>query len=298
MSRSILLTGLMAAGTLAQTIPGFQYVGCAKIDRDAFAVGASFTIGPTAEQCQKVCEEQSKSWAALSGGQCLCDDPSTSNHVEYTKVDESLCDSDCVPGDSSQGHCGGGGYSGLPRVYSLYKKDGADDPEEEDCPDEDEEDDEEDDEGEGENATEEDASVVWKVIHECPPEVVDCPYRKKPVVPEEPHWVATNMTSGCPGGCTPPDATKYVKPPPSHEGTKYVKPPTGHEGTKVVTPPASCEGAGCGGEKETQTGEETPEETCVDSACEHVIVSGASQYAGSIFYAAAAAGVAFAYALL
>ncbi|KAH7122963.1 hypothetical protein EDB81DRAFT_861181 [Dactylonectria macrodidyma] len=119
MSRSVLLTGLMATTTvLAQP---FSYIGCVSTSPDAFAIAGAFIAGPTPEQCQTECESLGRTWAALGGGECLCDDPKSGVKVEYVDVEEIKCDAECIYGDVEEGFCGGGGEDGVPQVYSLYK---------------------------------------------------------------------------------------------------------------------------------------------------------------------------------
>ncbi|KAH7129424.1 hypothetical protein B0J13DRAFT_627263 [Dactylonectria estremocensis] len=119
MSRSIFLTGLMAATTaLAQS---FTYIGCASTSPDAFAIAGAFIAGPTPEQCETECESLGRTWAALGGGECLCDDPESGVRVGYAVVDEERCDTECIYGDVEEGFCGGGGVDGVLQVYSLYK---------------------------------------------------------------------------------------------------------------------------------------------------------------------------------
>ncbi|KAK7409098.1 hypothetical protein QQX98_008706 [Neonectria punicea] len=284
MPRSILITGLLAARTMAQAnfaTAGYKYVGCVELDLAEFPFSPAFINNFRPQLCEEACARTFKSDHVAIGGGCHCDDPTSDVAVTYTVVDEARCDTQCISNDTMSGSCGGGGFGGNPAVFNLYQKaDDAEGPDdEEDCPDDEEE----------EESAEEPTG--------CPPGVIDCPFRNKPTKCSGEgceHWLPpvkgvypSNMTfHGCPsGGCTPPEHppvcdgdcksseghVKVIETPPCEDCE------TGDEHITVVTPtscegkhcdvviPSACEGEGCKtGDEHTQT--VTP--PCKDENCE------------------------------
>ncbi|KAI5460356.1 hypothetical protein BGZ63DRAFT_424866 [Mariannaea sp. PMI_226] len=128
MSRSILIAGLMAVTTLAQSqfaIDGWEYVGCAKTD-----LTANFPLEYTfwghhfrPQDCQMKCNAVFRSGYAALGDGCTCNDPRSFKLVEIEVVEPGLCNLTCIPGRNDMGYCGGGGFDVVtPPRYSLYKR--------------------------------------------------------------------------------------------------------------------------------------------------------------------------------
>ncbi|KAM6537128.1 hypothetical protein FALCPG4_003073 [Fusarium falciforme] len=181
MAKSLLLASLITAGVYAQSTPDpslikggeFQHLGCVAIKPGTFP--RQFDLGQAG--CTSSCSTNGNI-IAFHGNSCACDRLDLSpKPIPYrvTKVDNALCNQWCDPADKSKGTCGGATIRGWP-VYDLYKRN--------------------------------DARVVFvpfpgdvatpvapgqtpapvpndpghkpgDVFHDCPPDVVDCPYRTK-----------------------------------------------------------------------------------------------------------------------
>ncbi|KAM0420546.1 hypothetical protein ACHAPT_011715 [Fusarium lateritium] len=220
MAKSLLIASLMTAGVYAQSTPDpslikggqFQHLGCVAIKPGTFP--RQFDLGQAG--CTKSCSTNGNI-IAFHGNSCTCDRLDLSpKPIPYrvTKVDNALCSQLCDPADKSKGTCGGATIRGWP-VYDLYKRN--------------------------------DARVVFvpfpgdvatpvapgqtpapvpndpghkpgDVFHDCPPNVVNCPYRTKcpggncsgaKPVPQPCNGCSPNggqnwTAPGCPpGGCVP-----------------------------------------------------------------------------------------------
>lgn len=181
MSRSLIFAGVLAAGALAKSAPcsdlsSYEHLGCVVAKTNSFPrhyPGLSHT------GCSSTCSTNGNI-VALGDG-CSCDRLDLSDRpVPYhvTKVDDSLCSSWCDPADQSKGTCGGGIYQGY-QVFDLYKRSNAivifepmpathvvvpGAPVQSPGP-----------------AIPDSGRRPGDVFHDCPPDVIDCPYRKTEV---------------------------------------------------------------------------------------------------------------------
>ncbi|KAJ4318165.1 hypothetical protein N0V84_006991 [Fusarium piperis] len=207
MAKSLLLASLITASVYAQSTPDpgltkgdeFQHLGCVAIKPGSFP--RQFDLGQAG--CTSSCSTNGNI-IAFHGNSCACDRLDLSpKPIPYrvTKVDNSLCNQWCDPADKSKGTCGGATIRGWP-VYDLYKRN--------------------------------DAKVVFvpfpgdvatpvapgqtpapvpndpghkpgDVFHDCPPDVVDCPYRTK--CPGGNCGGAKPIPQPC-HGCSPPSGGK------------------------------------------------------------------------------------------
>ncbi|KAF4460856.1 Collagen alpha-5(VI) chain [Fusarium albosuccineum] len=226
MARSLFMAGVLAAGVYAQSTPdpkltGYQHLGCVAIKPGTFP--QKFNLGQLG--CTSSCSTNGDI-IAFQGSSCVCDRRDLSpNPIPYqvTKVDNSLCNQWCDPADKTQGTCGGATIHGWP-TYDLYKRNNArvvfvPFPGQATTP-----------VAPGGGPGQTPAPVPndpghkpGDVFHDCPPNVVNCPYRTmcpggncggvQPVpqpVPQpcrgcSPSNTTTNWTApGCPsGGCSP-----------------------------------------------------------------------------------------------
>ena len=112
----------LAQGGLAAT--GFEYLGCVESPgSDAFPMRAPTTgaVGSfTVDACQKACESQGATYAALGYGGCFCDDPqSRAGAANFKNIAEENCHTLCNKNDAAAGRCGA--CDDQP-IYNLYKR--------------------------------------------------------------------------------------------------------------------------------------------------------------------------------
>ncbi|KAJ3470536.1 hypothetical protein MRS44_000635 [Fusarium solani] len=238
MAKSLLLASLIAAGVYAQSTPDpslikggeFQHLGCVAIKPGTFP--RQFDLGQAG--CTSSCSTNGNI-IAFHGNSCACDRLDLSpKPIPYrvTKVDNSLCNQWCDPADKSKGTCGGATIRGWP-VYDLYKRN--------------------------------DARVVFvpfpgdvatpvapgqtpgpvpsdpghkpgDVFHDCPPDVVDCPYRTK--CPGGNCGGSKPIPQPC-HGCSPPSGGK--------NWTAPACPPGGCPPGQGPTPGGGDQNGGAGG---------------------------------------------------
>ncbi|PCD18231.1 hypothetical protein FGRA07_06868 [Fusarium graminearum] len=174
---SLFFTSILAAGISAQSIPdpaltanrAFQHLGCVAIRPGTFP--RQFNLGQTG--CASTCSSNGNI-IGFRGNSCVCDRLDLSDRpITYrvVKVDNALCTQWCDPADKSKGTCGGASVQGWP-IYDLYKRNNAQIVYE-NFP----------------SATPTPMSSAYPVQtggpkpgdvwHECPPHVVNCPYRNK-----------------------------------------------------------------------------------------------------------------------
>ncbi|KAI8719141.1 hypothetical protein NCS52_00694500 [Fusarium sp. LHS14.1] len=207
MAKSLLLTSLIAAGVYAQSTPDpslvkggeFQHLGCVAIKPGTFP--RQFDLGQAG--CTSSCSINGNI-IAFHGNSCACDRLDLSpSPIPYrvTKVDNSLCNQWCDPADKSKGTCGGATVHGWP-VYDLYKRNNAKvvfvpfpgdvttpvAPGQTPAP-----------------VPNDPGHKPGDVFHDCPPDVVDCPYRTK--CPGGNCGGAKPIPQPC-HGCSPPSGGK------------------------------------------------------------------------------------------
>ncbi|KAJ4187883.1 hypothetical protein NW767_012157 [Fusarium falciforme] len=181
MAKSLLLASLITAGVYAQSTPDpslikggeFQHLGCVAIKPGTFP--RQFDLGQAG--CTSSCPTNGNI-IAFHGNSCACDRLDLSpKPIPYrvTKVDNALCNQWCDPADKSKGTCGGATIRGWP-VYDLYKRNDArvvfvPFPGDVATP-----------VGPGQTPApvpNDPGHKPGDVFHDCPPDVVDCPYRTK-----------------------------------------------------------------------------------------------------------------------
>ncbi|KAL6358350.1 hypothetical protein LRP88_08534 [Fusarium phalaenopsidis] len=207
MAKSLLLASLIAAGVYAQSTPDpslikggeFQHLGCVAIKPGTFP--RQFDLGQAG--CTSSCSTNGNI-IAFHGNSCACDRLDLSpKPIPYrvAKVDNSLCNQWCDPADKSKGTCGGATVRGWP-IYDLYKRNNARvvfvpflgdvatpvAPGQTPAP-----------------VPSDPGHKPGDVFHDCPPDVVDCPYRTK--CPGGNCGGAKPIPQPC-HGCSPPSGGK------------------------------------------------------------------------------------------
>ncbi|POR36721.1 Uncharacterized protein TPAR_03076 [Tolypocladium paradoxum] len=222
MTRAALVAALLVALSAAQSdhaAPGFRYLGCVRADPAAFPMRPGLAHPFSPDKCQEACGPKA-AYAALGNGGCHCDDAASRREAKWDAVDEEQCCTLCDERDEKGGHCGGPGKDGK-GVFNLYMKipTGPRPPpeEDEDC-----------EEGKGMKPTRPPVettmvrakATVIDTISSCPPEVPDCPAKKKhdclaegcrpppppPTSAPRPHPTHANCTR-CPPKAPPPGCT-------------------------------------------------------------------------------------------